>query len=142
MVEKRIETFEDLDVYQRMVELHLEVHKLTLRFPIFERYELGSQLRRSSNGSPANLAEGWNNKHVNVYLEGINRALGELRETRHHLQMAFRKGYLEQKQIQSFLARYDECGRMLRGLEKSLERRRDGQRASPTSSHLRPKSSK
>jgi len=103
VVGKKVETYEDLEVYQKLVELHLEVHQLTLQFPSLEKYELGSQVRRSSNACAANLAEGWNNKHVNIYLEGINRALGELRETRHHLQMAFRKGYLTQKQIQSLL---------------------------------------
>jgi four helix bundle protein len=90
-VERVITSFEDLEVYKKLVELHLEVHQLTLRFPKYEMYELGSQLRRSSNSIPANIAEGWNNKHSNIYLEGINRALGELRKTKHHVLMAFRK---------------------------------------------------
>lgn len=117
---KKIESFEDLEVYQKLCELHIEVNELTFAFPKFELYELGSQLRRSSNSSPANIAEGWNNKHINIYLEGINRALGELRETKHHLKMAFRKGYIEQSKITDLINRYDECGRMLKALEKSL----------------------
>ncbi len=119
-MKKRIESFEDLEVYQKLCELHIEVNELTFTFPKFELYELGSQLRRSSNSSPANIAEGWNNKHINIYLEGINRALGELRETKHHLKMAFRKGYIEQPKITDFINRYNECGRMLKALEKSL----------------------
>lgn len=75
MAKKRIESFEDLEVYKKLCDLHLKIHKLTLTFPKFELHELGSQLRRSSNSIPANLAEGWNNKHINIYLEGINRAL-------------------------------------------------------------------
>ncbi len=121
-MKKDISSFEDLDVYQKLVELHLEVHNLTLTFPQFEMYELGSQLRRSSNSIPANLAEGWNNKHINLYLEGINRALGELRETKHHLSIVFKKGYLTRQRYENLMERYDECGKMLRGLEKSLER--------------------
>ena len=58
---KVISSYEDLEVYQKLVELHLEVHELTMSFPKFEMYELGSQLRRSSNSAPANVAEGWNN---------------------------------------------------------------------------------
>lgn len=85
-------------------------------------HELGSQIRRSSNSVAANIAEGWNNKHSNLYLEGINRALGELRETRHHIQMAFRKGHLTEDTANRLLTRYDECGRMLRGLEQSVEK--------------------
>ena len=107
-----IGSFEDLDVYKKLVELHLEVHELTLGFPRYEMFELGSQVRRSSNSIAANLAEGWNNKHSNMYLEGINRALGELRETRHHIMMAQRKGHLSKTKAENFLNRYSECGRM------------------------------
>ena len=39
----------DLKVYRRLVELHLRVHELSLKFPKFEMYELASQVRRSSN---------------------------------------------------------------------------------------------
>ncbi len=116
----RISSFEDLDVYQKLVQLHLEVHALTLSFPKHEMYEVGSQLRRSSNSIPANLAEGWNNKHINLYLEGINRSLGELRETKHHLTVSFKKGYFDQETFHQLITRYDECGRMLKGLERAL----------------------
>jgi len=61
---EKIESFEDLEVYQRLFELHLEIHELSLTFPKFELRELGSQIRRSSNSAPANLAEGWSNKHI------------------------------------------------------------------------------
>lgn len=117
---KKIESYKDLDVYQKLCDLHIEINSLTFTFPKFELFELGSQLRRSSNSSPANLAEGWNNKHVNIYLEGINRAQGELRETEHHLYMALRKKYLSDDQYQDLTNRYTSCGKMLSSLEKSL----------------------
>ena len=119
---KSIQSFKNLIVYQKLVELHLEVHQLTLMFPKFGMYELGSQLRRSSNSIPANLAEGWNNKHLTIYLEGINRAQGELRETCHHLSVAFRKGYLDQQLFERLILSYDECGKMLSGLSASLRK--------------------
>jgi four helix bundle protein len=117
----KIQSFEDLMMHQRLFELHLEIHRLTMSFPKFELFELGSQLRRSSNSAPSNLAEGWNNKHLNIYLEGINRAFGELRETKYHLAVAFRKSYSLEAVYENLVKRYDECARMLRGLERSLE---------------------
>lgn len=87
---EKIRSFRDLEVYKKLRELHLEICKLTMNFPKFELYELGSQIRRSSNSSPANVAEGWINRHINIYLECINRALGELQETEHHLYIAYR----------------------------------------------------
>ncbi|PIP17590.1 MAG: diversity-generating retroelement protein bAvd family protein, partial [Parcubacteria group bacterium CG23_combo_of_CG06-09_8_20_14_all_35_9] len=111
----QIKTVEDLKVYQKLCKLAIEVHELTLTFPKFEIYELGSQLRRSSNSAPANLAEGFNNKHINIYLEGISRAQGEIRETEHHLKIAFRKKYLTQEKLENFITKYRECSKMLNG---------------------------
>ena len=112
--------FEDLNVYKKLFELAFKVQSLTMTFPKFEMYELGSQLRRSSNSSPANLAEGFDNKHINIYLECISRAQGEIRETRHHLHMAYKKEYLGKQAMDDFLDQYEECSKMLYGLERSL----------------------
>src|SRR3989344_6056074 len=112
--------YQDLEVYQRLFKLALEVHDLTMSFPKFEMYELGSQSRRSSNACCANLAEGFGNKHTNIYTESISRAKGELRETTSHLRMAHAKGYLNKEKLDYFLKEYDECSRMLYGLDKSL----------------------
>jgi len=80
-------------------------------------------MRRSSNSAPANLAEGWGNRHPKIYLECVTRALGELRETRHHLRVADRKGYAGGLSITSMLKDYEECRLMLLGLQRSLIRR-------------------
>ena len=115
---------EDLEVYQKLFKLALEVHELTLTFPKFELYELGSQLRRSSNSAPANLAEGFGNKHTNIYLESIDRAQGEIRETKHHLRIALEKRYITKEKLDYLINEYEECSKMLYGLEKSLETKR------------------
>jgi four helix bundle protein len=119
-VKREIKSFDDLEVYRKLCELHLEINELSLNFPKFELHELGSQIRRSSNSIPANIAEGWNNRHINIYLEGINRAQGELQETKHHLNIAYHKSYLSEKLYSEYVEKYNECGRMLRGLEQSL----------------------
>ncbi len=116
----QLNSFRDLKVYQKLKGLHLDVHRESLLFPKFELYELGSQVRRSSNAAPAILAEGWGSRHTNIYIEAINRALGEVRETQHHLDVAKEKTYLMEQRFADLDARYDECGRMLEGLHQSL----------------------
>ena len=111
---------EDLRVYKKLFELTLEVHELTMTFPKFELYELGSQLRRSSNSAPSNLAEGFGNKHTNIYLESISRSKGEVRETKHHLKIAYRKSYLAIEKLNYFIHEYTACSKMLYKLECSL----------------------
>ena len=115
--------YQDLEVYQKLLKLCLEVHEFSIMFPKFELYELGSQVRRSSNSAPANLAEGFGNKHTKIYTESISRARGEIRETTHHLRVALLKNYIDKTKFEYFLKSYDECSRMLYGLDKSLSAR-------------------
>ena len=114
---------EDLDVYQRLCKLHIEVCDLSHDWPQEERYELGSQVRRSSNSSPAQLAEKHDDRHIRNKIEGVNRSRGEAGETIHHLFMAKLKGYIDESVYGSYRSRYKECIRMLNGLE-SFDRQR------------------
>jgi four helix bundle protein len=68
---------EDLKVYQRICMLHIEVCDLSHEWPQKERYELGSQVRRFSNSSPAQLAEKHDDRHIRNKIEDINRSRGE-----------------------------------------------------------------
>ncbi len=113
---------EDLDVYRRLCRLHIDVCEVSHAWPSEERYELGAQVRRSSNSSPAQLAEKNDDRHLRNKIEGVNRARGEAGETIHHLFMAKLKGYLSETAYEDFRGRYQECIRMLNGLEASLEK--------------------
>lgn len=124
----QVRSFRDLRVYQELRQLHLVVHEESLGFPKFEMYELGSQIRRSSNSAPANIAEGWASRHTNIYIEAINRALGEIQETQHHLSVAKDKGYMTDARFQELDGKYAVCCRMLERLQQSLSQWRGSTR--------------
>ena len=114
---------EVLEVYKKLCQLHIEVCDLTRSWPHEEKYELGSQSRRSSNSSPAQLAEKNDDRHIRNKIEGVNRSRGEAAETIHHLHMAKLKVYITENIYLEFRDRYKECIRMLNGLERTLERK-------------------
>jgi len=95
---------------------------LSHKWPAEEKYELGSQARRSSNSAPAQLAEKHSDRHIKNKIEGVNRSRGEAAETIHHLFMASLKKYITDAIFQSYKSRYKQCIRMLNGMEKSLEK--------------------
>jgi four helix bundle protein len=112
---------EDLVVYKKLWQLHIDVCDLTHEWPREEKYELGSQARRSSNSAPAQLAEKNDDRHIRNEIEGVNRSRGEAGETIHHLFIAKLKGYITEKTYSGIRDRYKECIRMLNGFEKTLE---------------------
>jgi four helix bundle protein len=120
---KRYLDVEDLEVYKMLSQLQIEVCDLTHQWPSEEKYELGSQLRRSSNSAPAQLAEKNDARHIRNKIEGVNRGRDEAGETVHHLFMAKLKRYITEDVYQEYRGRYKTCNRMLNGLEKTLERK-------------------
>ena len=106
-----------LDVYKKSYQLALDLHKLSLNFPSIEQRELASQMRRSSKSIPANIAEGMgkqgSNKEVGRYLR---IAIGSNDETRVWLEFSKDLGYLSEGDFLTYTDRYNEVGRMLRGL--------------------------
>jgi four helix bundle protein len=54
-----IETFRDLEVWQKAHQLVLTVYRITKDFPGDERFGLVSQMRRAAVSVPANIAEGF-----------------------------------------------------------------------------------
>lgn len=53
-----MQTYRDLVVWQKSVELAACVYALTSRFPSEERYGLASQMQRAAVSIPSNIAEG------------------------------------------------------------------------------------
>ena len=53
-----MQSFRDLQVWQRSMELTVAVYRLTQHFPREEAFGLTSQLRRSAVSIPSNIAEG------------------------------------------------------------------------------------
>ena len=113
---------ENLRVYGVLCDLHLQVWEISKSWPRTERFELTSQVLRSSNSAPAQLAEKNADRHLRNRIEGVNRARGEAAETVHHLLIAHRKLYINETQFNDFKTRYSECIRILAGLERNLER--------------------
>jgi four helix bundle protein len=51
--------YKDLDIYTISMDLFLTLHPKSLKLPKYELYQLGSQLRRSSDSIVSNIVEGY-----------------------------------------------------------------------------------
>ncbi|MFN2446952.1 MAG: four helix bundle protein [Vicinamibacterales bacterium] len=94
---------ENLVVWQRADDLFVEVHCLTHQhFPRHERYELGSQLRRSAYSVPANVVEGIARQHTRDAIRFFDIASASLSETGYGLHAARRLGYIDATRYERF----------------------------------------
>lgn len=113
----------DLEVYKRAYAVSLDVHGATLAFPKMEQYALADQLRRSSKGICANLAEGFA-KQTHSKLEFarfISMAMGSCSEVETWISYAFDLGYITQAVRDEWLQSYAYIYGMLVNLREKLK---------------------
>ena len=116
--------YKSLKVYKRAFQLALNVHKKTLNFPDFEKYELGSQLRRSSKSIAANIAEGYG-RGINYKKELVKyliNALGSIDETKVHLDFSFKLNYILKDNYSYYINEYDILGKQINKLIKVIKK--------------------
>ena len=115
-----INTYRDLKVWQKAMDLVIICYELTHRFPKIEQYGLSSQLRRAAVSVPANISEGHGRGYTNSYLNHLSIAYGSLMEVETHLLIAERLQYVNRETLNPAMMLATEVGRMLNGLRKSL----------------------
>jgi four helix bundle protein len=122
MAEKQaINSFRDLRVWQRGVELVSAVYSATSGFPKDELFGLVSQARRAAVSIPANIAEGHGRIHRGDFVRHLSIARGSLAEVETHLRIAFNLKFLSEDALLELIPPMDELGRMLTALIQSLE---------------------
>ncbi len=71
-----VESYRDLIVWQRAIEMTLAIYRLTAVFPKSETFGLTSQLRRASASVPSNIAEGYGRNTTGEYKQFLGIARG------------------------------------------------------------------
>ena len=114
-----IESYRDLKVYQISYELALKVHRITLRYPDFEKYELGSQTRRAAVSIPVNIAEGYGKKSsVADFKRYLQMAQGSKDEVKVLLELGKDLGYIQEEEYKQMYNSYDELGKQIYSLHQ------------------------
>jgi four helix bundle protein len=117
-----IQSYQDLEVWQRGMNLAEAVWRLTRAFPKEELFGLTSQMRRAASSIPANLAEGWGRRGQKEFRQFLHIAQGSLQELETHLLLAARVTLASEDQAKPLLQEASILGRQLIALERSLTR--------------------
>jgi four helix bundle protein len=114
------ESFRDLTVWQRSIELTTCIYELSAAFPNSEIYGLTSQLRRAAISIASNIAEGAGRASKKEFRQFLSMARGSNCEVQTQLIIATRLKLGNQGQIAKAESLSHEVGRMLNGLLQSL----------------------
>ncbi|MFH1193308.1 MAG: four helix bundle protein [Candidatus Jorgensenbacteria bacterium] len=120
MEEGKINSYRDLVVWQRAMELVVVIYELTDEFPHNEQYGLVSQMRRAAVSIPSNIAEGSRRSSKKDFKHFLLTAFGSGSELETQIEIVKRLSFgtnLNFEKIDSLLV---EVMKMLNGLIGSL----------------------
>jgi len=117
---------ETLEIWRRSIDFAVDVcQEILPSFPSEEKWALNSQLRRSAQSIPANIAEGYGRYNFQESIHYCYIARGSIAETKTHLILANRLGYLDDQKHQKYQTRLAELGKMLNGYIKHLRNQKN-----------------
>jgi four helix bundle protein len=117
------QSFRELVVWQRSMELATTIYRLTSGFPKEEMYGLTSQLRRSAVSVPSNIAEGQGRLSSGEFRQFLSVARGSNFELQTQLQIARTMNFGDSKLIDEAEGLSHEVGKMIHAILEKISHR-------------------
>jgi len=115
-----MESYKELKVWGKAVELAEEIYDVTRSFPPKERFSLTSQIRRAVVSVPANIGEGWGRGKTGEYVQFLRIARGSLMELETHPIISHKFNYINQNTLDQLEEKIERIGKMINALIKNL----------------------
>lgn len=121
-----IRNYRDLDIWQRAVNISVQVYQLTDEFPKSERYGLTSQMRRSAVSIASNIAEG-HSRTTRDFARFLLIARGSVSELETQVEIARRIGLLTGEAASKLFEEIRIIGKQLNSLIRKIREQGKGQ---------------
>lgn len=116
----KINSVEELAVFQKSHELTLKIYKATAMFPQDEKFGLVSQMRRASSSIAANLMEGSHRISKKEFRQFVSISKGSIGELKCHLMLSKDLDYISENEYSILRNEAEEISKMLNGLIRAL----------------------
>lgn len=111
----------ELKIWQKSMDLVVDVYKSTEKFPDQEKFGLTSQIRRSAVSIPSNISEGAGRNSSKEFNNFIGIANGSSFELQTQLILSNRLGLIRSEETEKLLEVIDELQKMSVGFQKRLK---------------------
>jgi four helix bundle protein len=116
----KINSFEDLIVWQKAIDLSVAVYKLSRKFPKDELYSLTSQIRRASNSVSLNISEG-SVRSTKTFIYHLRIARGSASEVLSAAILAKNLGFITDEDVNILRPSIAEVTKILNKLISTLK---------------------
>jgi four helix bundle protein len=123
-----VERFEDLDVWQNARELTNHVYEQTGKGPFSKDFGLRDQIQRAAVSVMSNIAEGFESRTQNVFIDYLGHARGSAGGVRAQLYVALDQGYISKSEFETAYKLVETVSRQLFRLIEYLKSRPNSSR--------------
>ncbi|HWH79981.1 MAG TPA: four helix bundle protein [Candidatus Binatus sp.] len=116
----KILSYKDLLVWQKSMEIVVQVYRMTRELPAAEQWGLVSQMRRAAVSVPSNIAEGYGRQATGEYRHHLSIGRGSLLELETQVLLCEKLGYLAARSTQPVELEIQQLSKMLRSLINKL----------------------
>lgn len=117
----RINSFEQLESWQKALALTVFIYEISRNFPKEEQFGLTSQLRRAASSIGANIAEGFGRSTSKDKVHFYTIAYGSILEVRNFVYLVDQLGYINNKQSVELLNETVILQKMLNASRRALQ---------------------
>jgi four helix bundle protein len=116
-----VQSFRDLQVWQRAIQLSVAIYRLTKDFPREEVYGLTSQIRRAAVSVPSNIAEGHGRLGTGEHRQFLGISRGSNFELQTQLEVPRALGFGDSKLIDEAEDLSFEVVKMISGILNAIK---------------------
>ena len=117
----KINSYKDLKVWQKGMDICAMAYEVTAEFPKEERYGLTAQIRDAATSIPSNVAEGYGRESSGSYAQFLKIARGSLFELETRILLSVRLGLVSHASVEHILSETDQEKLMLSRLITKIE---------------------
>ncbi|HYG50409.1 MAG TPA: four helix bundle protein [Flavobacteriales bacterium] len=117
----RINTYNELIIWQKSVELVTEVFKLAERIPVEGSCGLSYQMTKSAVAVPCNIAEGWGRENARSYAFFLKIARGAVMEIETCVQLCHTMHKIDSNWLDALRLKIAELNGMLSTIIKNTK---------------------
>jgi four helix bundle protein len=115
--------FRELIVWQKAMDLIVDIYKTSAKFLTEERYGITSQIRRAIVSVPSNIAEGFGRKTTPDFIHFLHISRGSLYEFQTQTEACLRLSFITKNEADELFVKAKEIEKMINSLIISLKKR-------------------
>ena len=113
--------FKELIIWNKSMDITLDVYQETKKFPEEEKFNLVSQIRRSAVSIPSNIAEGAGRNSDKEFTQFLGIAKGSSFELQTQLIISNKLNFISDEKFEALNNAVEEVQKMISGFQSKLK---------------------